>query len=225
MAECLEDKITSPVDRAVELAHHRLALWLAEAHLDAMEALLPHATHEHFELKLEVDQHEHWLECLVDSFDEEDSRRDKAERERSLTWLEHCRAAYGSSKTSPVKLAAEAVRRYKAADYHREFSYVDTINPDGQSDEELIDELVDADQEMMAALSDLTDAQIEQVLADNKRRDHDGSRFSVSSVQKVRCWQEQFATMTIAQWREADRAQASELWMPAQPGQAASANG
>lgn len=205
MADCLEE-ITCPFERAVELAHHRLCLWIAEAHLAAMEALLPHATDEHFELKLAVDQHEYWLEYLVESFHEEDCRRAKAERENSLTWLEHCKAAYGWGERPPERLAADSVRRYNAAEHQHEFGYVDTINPEGQSAQELLDELVDAEQEMMAALSDLSDAQIEQVLTANKRRDHDGSHFSVTSVEKVRRWQAQFATMTIAQWRQAELA-------------------
>jgi hypothetical protein len=205
MAECLEE-ITCPVERAVELAHHRLALCIAEAHLAALEALLPHATNEHFHLKLEVDQQEHWLDCLVERYDDEDYRQAKAVRENSLSWLEHCKAAYGWGEPNPVKLATDAVRRYKAAEHQHEFGYVDTINPEGQSEQVLLDELNDAEQEMMAALSDLSDAQIEQVLAANKRRDHDGSLFSVTSVEEVRRWQAQFATMTIAQWRQAELA-------------------
>lgn len=171
-----------------------------------MEALLPHATDEHFELQLAVDQHEYWLEYLVESFHQADSLRAKAERESKLTWLELCRAIYGRSDLAPVTLAAEAIRRYKAAEHQREYSYVDTINPEGESDEDLIDQLIDAEQEMMAALSVLSDAQIEDVLAANQRRDHDGSRFSVSSVEKVRRWQEQYAAMTVGQWREAEGA-------------------
>ncbi len=142
----------------------------------------------------------------MERYDDQDNRQAKAVRENSLSWLEHCRAAYGWGERTPEKLAADSVRRYKEAEHQREFGYVDTINPEGQSDKELIDELVDAEQEMMAALSDLSDAQIEQVLTANKRRDHDGSLFSVTSVEEVRRWQAQFAAMTVAQWRQAELA-------------------
>lgn len=197
-----EAMTTNQVSRAVQLAVHRLELALSRAHLRAMQALLSSSDANDevlFNLQAEVDRHEYRLGNLEDAFYKEDKLAQVRQFERSHTWLQACCKRCGDG--SPMDAALDATRAYIDASSQREFSYSDTFNPEGIDDAKLDADTEESHNLMMAALASLSDEDARHVLLRARARDHDGSMYSVTSVEDVRQWRDKYGMLTIEECR------------------------
>lgn len=193
--------LTSSIDRAVALANARLRVDIATHCLVVMDDLFPGASN--YDLTLEAIKWGDHVENLQSRFFHEDESAKRAEFERTHTWLDACRSSQGISNLCASDLASRMVVNASLALRSRSFWASDLMNPDRLSQTRLIDESIEAEMMMLAALSALDDAQMHEVISAHQSVDYDGSHFPMTSVQKVREWQASFGAMTIAQWCDA----------------------
>lgn len=105
----------------------------------------------------------------------------------SHSWQDAVKRAYPD--VSLVQRARDAVQAYLSSSRISEYSYSDTINPEGISSDALSASEDDDSNMMMASLSMLSDEGILLVVLANLNQEHDGSTFPVATVSKVRKWQ------------------------------------
>ncbi|MEJ7806204.1 MAG: hypothetical protein WKG03_09840, partial [Telluria sp.] len=105
---------------------------------------------------------------------------------QNVSWIDAARRDY--PEASPVELANNLIGSYRSAQYKSEYSYSDTVNPDGISSE-VLSNIEDIERnKMMAALSVIKPDELDDVLKANLDSDFDGSSFAVTDAAGVRQW-------------------------------------
>jgi hypothetical protein len=127
-----------------------------------------------------------------------EARAQEAERvyRATHTWQQYAEQLYPGDGVARAWYAIEA---YISAGWHATFGYDCTVNPEGISEDELLDDERETLQLMLAALSTLPDEEIEAAIRGNMDRDFDGTRFAVTNLAEVKSWHAKNGHLSISQ--------------------------